>query len=671
MLNTLEEKILSNAITKVLDGMRRVLPEFVDEGCEASQTLAEADVFLTVAIALLSGEPPLSALGAATESAVAPILAAVEAEGCENVRLFGVARETDFSMMKPRGRYSRTPQLQRYFRCISWLGRADMRIAPMGSPQESAGRVQLSCALAILQLAQRARVMEELAAFDAFIQCFVGEKDCAGLSELAHVCTNAGVDLGILDALSDDHVERVYVALMQCEVGVQKYAGDIRYDDEELPRSICVMGQRFILDSWMLTTLVYDGKNGLPRRVPSALDVAFGALGNNAALPYILDRIQSRSHGVGPRVPIDPFNELDPIDRSGHKASGAEGTEPFVAFRDGIDYRDALATARQTIDALEPEQWSSSIYGLWMSALRCLSGPHPWHLSHDCFGTPAWQAREMNAQLASWTQLRHDTVLYAKQGFTCRTLCEYPAGLVEPRPDFWLGMQRMSAGAGQMLRNTPLATLLDRGDQAGPPPQDWVIIQPSCFDSPKFLLDRMAAFLEGFGGTMGTLHAIAQKQLDRIALSEEEDSFLKSVMEERKGSGATKYLGWYPTLFYKSPEDSGKREVLVTDVHTDPADPNVGDPGCIVHEGVGDVHVMLVVADTSNENDGERHGAGLDGGLCCYAGPVFSHYEFLAPPGTRLTDEQWTGVLDNGAAGSISKPAHPVWTQPWLVGKSS
>lgn len=187
----------------------------------------------------------------------------------------------------------------------------------------------------------------------------------------------------------------------------------------------------------MLTTLVSDGKNGLARRVPSALDVAFGALGNNAALPYIRDRMQRKT--------------------------GTEGTDPFVRFRDGIDYGDALATARQTIDAFGPEKWALSIYGLWMSSLRFLSGPHPRRLSRDCFGTLAWEAREMNAQLASWTQLRHDTVLYAKQAFTCSTFCEYPAGLVEPRPDFWLGMQKMSTGAAKILRSTPLATLLDRG----------------------------------------------------------------------------------------------------------------------------------------------------------------------------------------------------------------
>lgn len=645
ILNELEEKVLSNSIAKVLDGMQRAVPGFVEEGREVSPVVVQADIFLTVAIALLSGEPSLGALGAATESAVSPILAAVMAEARQHVSVFGVERETDFSMMKPRGRYSRTEQLQRYFRCVSWLGRADMRIPPIGSPQVATGRAQLSCALTLLQLANRACVMEELAAFDDLIQQFVGEKDCAGLSELAKVCIDAEVDISESDALSDEQIERVYVALMQCEVGVQRYAGDIHYEDEQLPRSICMMGQRFILDSWMLTSLVYDGKNGLARRVPSALDVALGAFGNEAALPYILDRM--------------------------HRKSGAEGTEPFVSFRDGIDYSDVLVTARCAIDALGPEQWASSIYGLWMSSLRCLSGPHPWCQSRDCFGTPAWQTREMNVQLASWTQLRHDTVLYAKQGFTCSTCCEYPAGLVEPRPDFWLRMKQMSTSAANMLRSRS-ANLPDREASVGLTMQEELRsgARSSKLDSPKRLLASMATFLENFGRTMDSLHAIAQKQLDRAALSSEEDAFLKCVMEERHGSGGTRYLGWYPTLFYTSREDSGKREVLITDVHTDPADSNVGDPGCVVHEGVGDVHLMVVVADTSNVPIGESSADRLHG-PSCYAGPVFSHYEILAPTGTRLTDGQWKQVLDNGSSCGITKPAHPVWTQPWLVGSEA
>jgi hypothetical protein len=60
--------------------------------------------------------------------------------------------------------------------------------------------------------------------------------------------------------------------------------------------------------------------------------------------------------------------------------------------------------------------------------------------------------------------------------------------------------------------------------------------------------------------------------------------------------GVRTYSGWYPTLFYSnaraqrsviSPCDAW--DALVTDVHTDPTDVVVGDPGSILHEGVANV----------------------------------------------------------------------------------
>jgi len=638
MLNELEEQVLARAIGEVLHRMSRAVQDLTVDRREDPH-LVSADVFLTVAAALLDGQTMPAVMGAAADAEVSKIMKAIEAQTRLTVELFGVGRETDFSMMRPRGRYTRTPRLQRYFRCLSWLGRADLRVEAPDCRDPDGARAQLACALTLLELAHRGGVMQVLETFDDLIRRFVGERDCAGLTDLAQVCVEAGVPLDALTATSPEQTERVYNKLMESQIGAQQYGGDIYYEDTVaggvLPRSICMMGQRFILDAWMMTTLVYDGKNELQaRRIPSALDVAFGALGNNAALPHLVGRME--------------------------RSPGSEGAEPFVPFRDGVDYAKPLVEARHRADALQPEEWASSIYTLWLASLRALSAPHPWISSADCLGTPAWQAREMNTQLASWTQLRHDTVLYAKQGFTCSTCCEYPAGLVEPRPFFWQQMKEMSMGAAAMLRSVP-----EEVDQLQPSPAELDDEKRRRVYSrtPKALLRNMAQFLDGFGATMGQLGEIAEAQLARHKLADQQEAFLKRVMEERHGSGGSRYMGWYPQLFYTSREDSGKREVLVTDVHTDAADPTVGDPGYVLHEGVGNVHVMFLVADTSAADGGSR----APESACCYAGPVFSHYEFLAPSGTRLTDEEWQDVLDKGDAAGVRAPAHPVWTQPWLV----
>jgi len=100
--------------------------------------------------------------------------------------------------------------------------------------------------------------------------------------------------------------------------------------------------------------------------------------------------------------------------------------------------------------------------------------------------------------------------------------------------------------------------------------------------------------------------------------------FLKNVIEESHGSGASKFLGWYPSLFYKSREDSGKWDHLVADVFTDVPDDVAGDPGCVLHEAVGNINSMLVTIDCGAS-------------VICYAGPVLSHYEFTCPINVKAT----------------------------------
>jgi hypothetical protein len=151
-----------------------------------------------------------------------------------------------------------------------------------------------------------------------------------------------------------------------------------------------------------------------------------------------------------------------------------------------------------------------------------------------------------------------------------------------------------------------------------------------------------------FVGVLENLLQIAQKQAANEPLASEDVSFLKNVIEETHGSGATKYMGWYPSLFYPERESAGKWDPLIADVHTDAPDDIVGDAGCVLHEAVGNVHTMLVAFDRGND-------------VVCYAGPVSSHYEFLCPINERKSDAEWREILRK------QPPPHPKWTESFLV----
>jgi len=61
--------------------------------------------------------------------------------------------------------------------------------------------------------------------------------------------------------------------------------------------------------------------------------------------------------------------------------------------------------------------------------------------------TAAFWQQKMNTQLASWTELRHDNLLYAKQSYTGGTVCSYPYSFVEPFPEFYSALNEYSTEA--------------------------------------------------------------------------------------------------------------------------------------------------------------------------------------------------------------------------------
>jgi hypothetical protein len=171
--------------------------------------------------------------------------------------------------------------------------------------------------------------------------------------------------------------------------------------------------------------------------------------------------------------------------------------------------------------------------------------------------------------------------------------------------------------------------------------------------------------MDQFLSTTDTLRAISEKELTKTSLSAAENLFLQHLVE-LDYLGRRTYTGWYPQLFYQpgsqyippnyqsqrtgDNEGSDYWDPLVTDVHTDPTDPIVGDPGSILHEGVGNVNLLMISVDCGA---GDR---------AVYAGPVLSHYEFELGPTTRQTDEEWKSKVSSG-----NLPPQPDWTRGYLV----
>jgi hypothetical protein len=102
-----------------------------------------------------------------------------------------------------------------------------------------------------------------------------------------------------------------------------------------LPRSFTVFGQKFILDSWAFSQVVFDeilwNESEVLRRVPSCLDIAFSVLANNHVVPELVERINN--------------------------TSAVTNTNHSVRWRDGKPYQHNLAAVRNVIDAQADSIW--------------------------------------------------------------------------------------------------------------------------------------------------------------------------------------------------------------------------------------------------------------------------------------------------------------------------
>jgi hypothetical protein len=424
-----------------------------------------------------------------------------------------------------------------------------------------------------------------------------------------------------------DRLERFQAELLQGRYGVQTYANATYPSPNgpaqtQLPGVFTVTGQRFIPDGWATAQVTFDRirwNEELPggrtyfgkvvRRLPTGLDVAFSVFGNTQITPEI--------------------------------AAGI--------VQSGLPYHHNLEALKATFDQQDASAWEDSIYSRWLYALRMLSAPttdihHP-----EAMRTRAWAHKTVNTQLASWTQLRHDTVLYAAQPYTGIILCEYPAGYVEPRVEFWEAIRLLAKSTADELGKLGASGNLQVDTPIGPITVDLRVRKTARVNH-----------CENFAAQMATLRELARKELAAEPFTEGEIGFVRSTMnaQDHDYFGKT-YDGWYPFLFYEDygqivgnhdTNPSDQWDALVTDVHSAPPD-QTGFQGGVLHEAIGNVDLMLIAVDSGPDR-------------MIYAGPMMSHYEFTEQGLSRLADGQWQSRL-----GTASKPPRPSWTEDYLVPK--
>ncbi|KAA3660625.1 MAG: DUF3160 domain-containing protein [Calditrichaeota bacterium] len=278
---------------------------------------------------------------------------------------------------------------------------------------------------------------------------------------------------------------------------------------------------------------------------------------------------------------------------------------------------------RYLIDAYGDEFWRSSLYNGWLNAIRALNPPADRSIFPAFMQTAAWWQQKMNTQLASWAQLRHDNLLYAKQSYTGGVTCSYPYTYIEPFPGFYTAIKHYAEDAFRYFNS------LD--DETG-----WA-------------KNRISDYFSTLAVTMDKLAAIAQKELDDTQLNDDEISFLKRVIYNQSMGCGPAFSGWYTELYYSGEAGLTKEDMVVADVHTAPTDASGAPVGWVKHVGTGPINMAVI----QTEN--------CDGELTAYIGPVLSYYEHTSTNFKRLTDEEWKTLY------AFAPSLRPAWTNAFLA----
>jgi len=522
--------------------------------------------YFAVARNLLTGKPAPSYV---KDEAAFDLALIAKHEGFGMSKAIGV--RMDFSQFVPRGHYTRTEKLKKYFKAMMWYGLSPLPIPRRDAMDKPALLMPTRQALLIarnLMTVQSkgkpvARLWDMIYEPTAF---YVGTADDHTYYEYSRLIENVYGAKPNLEAFADDGKLTSVIA----QVNELPEAG---IDNEVKPEGLSwvhqfrFMGQRFIPDSHIFRKLTdpYVVYRGFPR----GLD-AFAAMGSDRALAIMKSLPSSKFDG----------------------------------------YDEQMAAMRKETAAIPKAKWMSNLYYGWLWSLR--SAVEPATAGYPSFmRNQAWVDKALWTGLGSWTELRHDTILYAKQsvaecGGDGEEQPKTPKGYVEPNLEFWTRLKWLNDYTRQGLAGRGLLTAELKD---------------------KFVkLDEWLTFCRN----------ITIKELTGKKVTEEE--YLQicaygASLEELNISFAGGDLI----------SDTDKDMAIVADVHTD------SKMQKCLEEGTGRASAIYVVVP-------------IEGKLYLTRGATYTHHEFEWPISDRLTDESWQKMLRSGKT-----PTPAEWIKSFFV----
>lgn len=503
------------------------------------------------------------------------------AEGIETSLITGDYE--DYSQYKVRGYYEGDETLENYFRAMMWYGRI-----PFKGESEEMTRSALLISLALKETSENE--WESIYKITSF---FAGASDDPGYYEYLPAIETAYGNIPEISKLPKDKNSFDRFMLLVAKMEPPKINSipidDVDENGEKISNvipSFRFMGQRFTVDAAIFQKLIYqnvkENSDGERRMLPDTLDVA-AALGSDTA--YAL---------------LDKMGEFE-----------YEG------------YSDNLDECMKLFDNTDPSVWNASLYSSWLNTLRPL-------FEEKGEGYPEyarqkeWNKKKLETFAGSYAELKHDTILYAKQtmagmgGGDDETIDD--RGYVDPEPVIYSRFAVLSKNTKEGLKSLDMLS-----------------------DTDEENLDRLYEIAI-------RLLEISEKELKNETVSEEDFEFIRD------------YGGDLEHFWYEVNKDSTDDYLaysyqapcpVIADIATDPN-------GEVLEVGSGRADKIYVIVP-------------VDGSLRVASGSVYSFYQFRQPISDRLTDSEWNEMLEPQFDPETYEtiydniPNQPEWTQSYRV----
>ena len=451
----------------------------------------------------------------------------------------------DYSMFKVRGHYTESEELKKYFKVMTCFSQFGLKLQSDDLPVEN-NVIQTMLVGEIFSSNQE--LQKKYKDLNSFVEFMVDGGEDIDAIKAGKIYSD--LNISIADIGKEENIKKAYdILLSEKPPTIRPYEGI----------NFAFFPQKAILDNIFAQNLLDISQNS-KRPVYSGKDIA-ATFGNEYAEEL---------------VKADPYNKI------------------------WEEFPERFEKGKKIAKEITSNDYAKSMARLQIFAINVFN-----EMKKDGFPTfmksEGWKAKELNTYLASWAQLKHDTLLYAKQaGAECGGFeAEQPVGYVEPSIEVYSRL------------NFAIKILKDK------------------ISTMNILSERQMGAIDKLEGFNDFLIACSKKELAGEDLSQEDIDRINLIGGEVEDI--------YLDIYEVDPDDyesyfalDEKDRVTVADLMRTPLNQANVPADKILEVGSGFPRTIYVVYNVNGE-------------LRIGCGAVMTYYEFLSDE--RLDDDQFSKMI--------------------------